>query len=85
MREHGIGTVEVEPEVQERFMREMYERSKRSVWETGGCRSYYQDQHGRNTGLWPSWSWDYRARTRRFDPQSYRLTPRRQAAAHAVA
>ena len=85
MHEHGIGTVEVEPGVEERFMREMYERSKRSVWETGGCRSYYQDQHGRNTGLWPSWSWDYRARTRRFDPQSYRLTPRRQAAAHAVA
>lgn len=84
MRERAIGSVEVRPEVEEEFMREMYARSERSVWETGGCNSYYTDQHGRNIGLWPNWSFAYRRRTRVFDLDRYVTTPVREPA-HAVA
>lgn len=84
MRAQGIGAIEVRPEVEAEFMREMYARSEGSVWETGGCSSYYTDARGRNAGLWPNWSWEYRARTRRFDPDAYELTPVREPA-HAVA
>lgn len=84
MRARGIGAVEVRPEVEAAFMREMYERSEGSVWETGGCNSYYTDRHGRNIGLWPNWSWEYRRRTRAFDLDSFTTTPVREPA-HAVA
>ena len=84
MRAQGVGAIEVRPEAERAFLHEMHERSKGSVWETGGCNSYYTDDQGRNIGLWPNWSWEYRARTRRFDADRYELTPVSEPA-HAVA
>ncbi len=84
MRARGIGTVEVRPEVEAAFMEEMRARSKRTVWETGGCNSYYTDAQGRNIGLWPNWSFEYRRRTRRFVLGDYMTTPAREPV-HAVA
>jgi len=53
-----------------------------SVWTTGGCRSYYLDDGGRNTTLWPRRAGAFRAAVRRFDPEEFELsgTPARQHA-----
>jgi hypothetical protein len=48
---------------------------KGTVWTTGGCASWYIDRNGLNTTLWPGWTWDFRRRTRRFDPAPYVLSP----------
>jgi len=45
-----------------------------SVWTTGGCRSYYLDDGGRNTTLWPRRAAAFRAAVRRFDPTEYELS-----------
>jgi hypothetical protein len=52
------------------------------VWTTGGCRSYYLDDGGRNTTLWPRRAGAFRAALRRFDPTEYELSgaPARQHA-----
>jgi len=42
-----------------------------TVWTSGGCASWYLDQHGRNTTLWPGATWRFRHHTRRFDPAAY--------------
>jgi hypothetical protein len=73
MRERGAGTVEVREEVQDAFVSLAEQRSRDTVWLTGGCRSYYQTPDGRNSGLWPDWSFQYRRRTRRFDAEAYEL------------
>jgi cation diffusion facilitator CzcD-associated flavoprotein CzcO len=44
----------------------------RTVWTTGGCASWYLDERGRNTTLWPGATWRFRRRTARFDPAAYR-------------
>ncbi|WP_425464592.1 flavin-containing monooxygenase [Nocardia yunnanensis] len=75
MRDNGIGRIELRPEVQDDFLDEMERRSADSVWLTGGCQSYYTTADGRNAGLYPNWSFEYRWRTRRFDVESYDLTP----------
>ena len=31
----------------------------RSVWNTGGCRSWYLDEHGVNRSLWSGMAWEY--------------------------
>jgi hypothetical protein len=59
--------------VQQRYNAELQEQLKGTVWNTGGCSSWYLDRNGRNTVLWPTWTWKYRLRTRRFDAESYRL------------
>jgi cation diffusion facilitator CzcD-associated flavoprotein CzcO len=73
MRARGARTVEVRPDVQDAFVTDVEERSADTVWLRGGCRSYYQTPDGRNAGLWPSWSFAFRRRTRRFDADSYVL------------
>ncbi len=69
----GGQAVDVRPEVQAAYNAELQRRLAGTVWNTGGCRSWYLDQAGRNTILWPSFTFRFRARTRRFDPSDYLL------------
>ena len=73
MERRGLRTIDVRPEVQEAFNMEMQQRMKGTVW-TSGCMSWYLDARGHNTTLWPGFTFDYRRRTRRFDPQSYEVS-----------
>jgi cyclohexanone monooxygenase len=47
---------------------------RRTVWHTGGCRSWYLDAHGRNVTLWPRTTYTFRRLTKRFDLPAYRST-----------
>jgi cation diffusion facilitator CzcD-associated flavoprotein CzcO len=75
MERSGIQTVEVRPEVQTSFNQEVQSRMPETVWMTGGCSSWYLDPTGRNTTLWPDWTFRFRQRTRRFDLASYVAQP----------
>jgi cation diffusion facilitator CzcD-associated flavoprotein CzcO len=72
MERKRLDAVEVRPEAQAEFVAEMRRRMRPTVWLTG-CASWYLDAGGRNTTLWPGFTWEYRWRTRRFDPAAYRL------------
>jgi cation diffusion facilitator CzcD-associated flavoprotein CzcO len=76
MRDTGALRVEVRPQVQDAFLDEVEQRSQNTVWLRGGCTSYYTTSGGHNAGLYPNWSFEYRRRTRRFDPQSYEISAR---------
>ena len=65
------GVVEVKREVMDAFTHELQTKMTRTVWNSGGCQSWYLDAHGRNTTLWPDFTWRFRLRTRRFDSESY--------------
>jgi cation diffusion facilitator CzcD-associated flavoprotein CzcO len=82
----GAVAAEVLPAAQAAFNAEMQERLGASVWNTGGCASWYLDANGNNSIQWPGFTYEFRRRTRRFDPAEYRLfaaapEPRRAAAA----
>jgi hypothetical protein len=49
-----------------------------TVWTSGGCASWYLDANGRNSTLWPSFTWPFRERTRRLDPAEYTMRARRR-------
>ena len=46
---------------------------RNTVWTTGGCVVWYLDAQGRNTTLWPSFTFRFRQLTRRFDATEYDL------------
>lgn len=48
-----------------------------TVWQQGGCRSWYQNGHGRNVALWPGSTHAFARMLRRFDPEAY-VTRRRK-------
>ncbi|MGW1254373.1 flavin-containing monooxygenase [Streptomyces sp. NPDC002513] len=49
------------------------ERMKRTVWNTGGCTSWYLDASGRNTTIWPGTTTEFRNATRRVDLGEYQV------------
>jgi hypothetical protein len=73
MDERGAASVELHPQAQERFDAEIQERLSGSVWNAGGCGSWYLDPSGRNALMWPGTVVRFRHRTRRFDPRPYVL------------
>ena len=77
MDRQRLRTVEARPEAQARFNVELRARLNETVWNTGGCRSWYIDEHGRNTTLWPGFSFQFRHQTRRFDVAAYQVEQRR--------
>lgn len=46
---------------------------KRTVWNTGGCTSWYLDANGRNTTIWPGTTGEFRRATRRVDLAEYEV------------
>ena len=76
MRERGAGIFDVRPEVQQDWNAELQARLGRSIWNTGGCRSWYLDANGRNSVQWPDFTFNFRRRVNRFDPGDYVLQPR---------
>ena len=41
---------------------------KGTIWTAGGCSSWYLDANGRNTTLWPGFTFEFRRECRNFDP-----------------
>jgi len=76
MDRRGLVALEPLPQAQADWNARLAARLARTVWTTGGCSSWYQDDHGRVTTLWPGSTVRLRLQTRRIDLNEYRLTPR---------
>jgi cation diffusion facilitator CzcD-associated flavoprotein CzcO len=64
----GATSVEIKEETVAAFEADIERRSVGTIWLAGGCESWYLDSHGRNTTLWPDFSFHYRKLCRSFDP-----------------
>lgn len=76
MESRGLAVARVRPDAQDAYNTWLERRMARTVWARGGCVSWYMDRSGKNTTLWPTFTWLYRRRTRRFDPDAYDLEER---------
>ncbi|MFZ2511962.1 MAG: NAD(P)/FAD-dependent oxidoreductase [Gordonia sp. (in: high G+C Gram-positive bacteria)] len=84
-RKAGITRTEVTKDAQERYSAALQKKLKNSVWVNGGCASWYQDEHGNITALWPGFTFNFRNATRRFDIAAYAVTTGTLPAAEATA
>jgi cation diffusion facilitator CzcD-associated flavoprotein CzcO len=71
MDREGLRQLEVRPEVQREFVDGVRSAMRNTVWTRGGCTSWYLDAQGRNTTLWPSFTFRFRQLTRHFDARQY--------------
>jgi len=75
MKRRKQRVIEVRAESQERFVAEIYRRMGGTVWQSGGCKSWYQDQGtGEITTLWPASVIAYLRRTRAVSAADYELS-----------
>jgi len=71
MRRSGYGAVEPNQTAYRKWNADVQRRMKRTVWNTGGCSSWYLDEQGRNTVLWPKATFTFRRELATFDVDSY--------------
>ncbi|GGY22727.1 flavin-containing monooxygenase [Streptomyces djakartensis] len=67
----GRVALDARPGAVRAWNRRVQERMKRTVWNTGGCTSWYLDASGRNTTVWPGTTGEFRRATRRVDLAEY--------------
>jgi cyclohexanone monooxygenase len=71
MRRLGLGRVEVRADAQEAYNAEVQRDLQGTVWNTGGCSSYYLDANGRNSIGFPWSTMRMRGLLREIDLGSY--------------
>jgi len=74
----GGAAIEVKDSVHQRFLTAMARRQPHTVWQN--CRSWYHDEHGRDTHNWPWLMSTYRRRTRRIQLSDYTIERSRKPA-----
>jgi cation diffusion facilitator CzcD-associated flavoprotein CzcO len=75
MRERGAGRVEVRPDALAAYNRRLQAKMGSTVWNSGGCASWYLDANGKNTTIWPDFTFAFWRQTREFDAAAYELAP----------
>jgi cation diffusion facilitator CzcD-associated flavoprotein CzcO len=80
----GLAAVEPTPEAQREFVRQVDTDMRGTVWTQGGCASWYLDATGRNSTLWPSFTFSFMRRVEHFDPAEYVSIARRPRVAMSV-
>jgi cation diffusion facilitator CzcD-associated flavoprotein CzcO len=66
-----LAAVEPTPEAQTEFVRYVDSKMTGTVWNQGGCSSWYLDATGRNSALWPGLISSFKRRVERFEPSEY--------------
>lgn len=67
---------DVDQQVQRDYVQRIDQSLSGSVWQTGGCHSWYQDDHGRNVALWPGSTRAFAEMMKTFDSTSYHVRAR---------
>jgi cation diffusion facilitator CzcD-associated flavoprotein CzcO len=70
---HSARVLDTRPERQAAYNTELHEQLAGGVWQRGGCRSWYLDEHGVNRTLWPDFTFRFRRLTRHADPANHEI------------
>ncbi len=71
----GAGALEPREEAQATYVAGVDARMRGTVWTSGGCESWYLDATGRNSTLWPDFTFRFRRRAARLDARDYLTIP----------
>lgn len=69
--ELGIQTIEPNPEITKKFNEKVQQALQTTVWNKGGCHSYFIDRNGRNSTVWPWTTFKLKERMKRFNLKEY--------------
>ena len=70
-REHGLRSMRPRQQVVADYNRDLQAALETSVFNTGGCSSYFIDRNGKNSTNWPWSIRELRRRLQRFDAAAY--------------
>ncbi|MGE5452146.1 MAG: flavin-containing monooxygenase [Acidobacteriota bacterium] len=79
LKQKGADYLDVKPQAQQRFLADVTEHLKGTVW-SSGCKSWYQTADGINFAIWPKSTWRYWLETRHVNASDYEWVKCAQAA-----
>jgi cation diffusion facilitator CzcD-associated flavoprotein CzcO len=72
MKREFAYAIEVRPHVERAYNERIQQKLGRTIWSTGGCKSWYLDPRtGKNTTLWPGFAYRFRQATATFNMADY--------------
>jgi hypothetical protein len=71
MDKFSLRSIEIKENVHEKYNKNLQSKLKKTVWQKGGCHSWYQDAKGNNTTIWPDFTWIYILLMKNFDYGNY--------------
>jgi len=73
MKKENLKSVDVKTETQKEFNEDLQQRLSKTVWQSGGCVSWYQTKTGKNVTLWPDYTFTFMKKTQKFEARKYEL------------
>lgn len=70
---NGARAIEVREHKQHEFSESIREKLQGTVWLQGGCNSWYLNERGGTSVLWPGTTWEFTSLLRQLDPSDYEL------------
>lgn len=71
LRENGYRYMDVKEEQQENYNLEIQKKLEHTVWNSG-CVSWYQTSEGKNTSLWPGFTFQYWKRMKKLKKEDFK-------------
>ena len=66
-------SIEVSPEAEERYTQLIHREMARTVWQNGGCNSWYKSKSGKVIAMFPGFSFTFRRWAKRFKRKDHRF------------
>ena len=73
IKQHNAKFIDLKPAVQREFNQQIQQRLATTVWQKGGCHSWYQLKNGKNVTLWPGFTFTFMQRTKKFEAEKYEI------------
>jgi cation diffusion facilitator CzcD-associated flavoprotein CzcO len=67
----GAKSADVKKDVELKFNENLQIQLAKSVWQSGGCMSWYQTKSGKNVTLWPGFTFTFMNKTKHFETDKY--------------
>lgn len=71
LRENGYKYLDVKEGTQENYNKELQKKLKNTIWNTG-CASWYQTAEGKNTSIWPGFTFQYWKRMKNLNREDFK-------------
>ncbi|NNC95265.1 MAG: NAD(P)/FAD-dependent oxidoreductase [Chitinophagales bacterium] len=74
LNSNGCKSIEVKQQTEERFNKWLKKELKNTVWQSGGCRSWYQNSKGDNTVIWPDYTFRFLSKCKNFKESDHLIS-----------
>ena len=74
VRRQGLRSIEVRQEAEQAYTGMIHREMQRTVWQSGGCHSWYQSKSGHVIAMFPGFSFSYYRLTRALKPADHILS-----------